>query len=64
MSLKVHFLDSHLNFFPEIGAVSNEDGERFHQEISTLEKRYQDKWISSLLADYYWALRREVPQAK
>jgi len=28
MSLKVHFLDSHLDFFPEnIGAVSNEHGQ-------------------------------------
>jgi hypothetical protein len=28
MSLKVHFLDSHLDFFPEnLGAVSDEHGE-------------------------------------
>ena len=31
MSLKIHFLHSHLNFFqPNLGAVSNEHGERFH----------------------------------
>jgi hypothetical protein len=31
MSPKVHFLDSHLDFFPEnLGAVSDEHGERFH----------------------------------
>jgi hypothetical protein len=53
MSLKVHFLDSHLKFFPEnLGAVSNEHGERFNQDISTLEKQYQDKWSNSMLADY------------
>jgi hypothetical protein len=35
MSLKVHFLFSHLDFFPEnLGADSDEHGERFHQEIS------------------------------
>ena len=31
MSLKIHFLHSHLNFFlPNLGAVSDEHGERFH----------------------------------
>jgi hypothetical protein len=40
-SLKVHFLDSHLDFFPEnLGAVSDEHGERFHQDIPNMEKRY------------------------
>jgi hypothetical protein len=44
MSLKVHFLDSHLDFFPEnVGAVSDDHGERFHQDISNKEKRYQGK---------------------
>jgi len=34
MSLKIHFLESHLDFFPEtLGEVSDEHGERFHQDI-------------------------------
>lgn len=34
MSLKIHFFHSHLNFFPpNMGAVTDELGERFHQEI-------------------------------
>ena len=33
-SLKVHFLHLHLAFFPEnLGAVSDEQGEQFHQDI-------------------------------
>jgi hypothetical protein len=33
MSLKVHFLNAHLDYFPEnLGAVSEEQGERFHQD--------------------------------
>jgi len=41
MSLKVNFVDSHLDFFPEnLRSVSDEHGERFHQDISTMEKRY------------------------
>ncbi|GBP60811.1 hypothetical protein EVAR_85072_1 [Eumeta japonica] len=39
MSLKIHFLHSHLDFFPQnLGAVSDEHGERFHQDISNMEK--------------------------
>jgi hypothetical protein len=64
MSLKVHFLDSHLDFFPEnLGTVSDEHRERFHQDISNLEKWYQGKWSLSMLADYCWTLNRDVPQA-
>ena len=34
MSLKIHFFNSHLNFFlPNLGAVSDEHGERFHQTL-------------------------------
>jgi len=39
MSLKVHFLNSHLDYFPEnLGDVSDEQGERFHQDIAQMEK--------------------------
>ncbi|GBL89043.1 hypothetical protein AVEN_255188-1 [Araneus ventricosus] len=42
MSLRIHFLDSHLNFFPDnCGQVSDEHGESFHQGISNMEKRYR-----------------------
>ena len=41
-------------FLPEnLGEVSDENGERFHQYIMAMEKRYQGKWTSSMLADYY-----------
>ena len=44
ISLKIHFLNSHLDFFPpNLGAVSNEKGERFHQLISAMEQRYGGK---------------------
>jgi len=52
-------------FFPEnLGEVSDEHGERFHQDILATEKRYQGKWTSSMLADYCWTLKRDVPEAK
>ena len=44
MSLKVNFLDSHMDFFSErISGVSNEHGERFHQDIAVIEKRYKGR---------------------
>ncbi|UYV84905.1 hypothetical protein LAZ67_X003948 [Cordylochernes scorpioides] len=65
MSLKIHFLHSHLDFFPDnLGAISDEHGERFHQAISSMEKRYQGKWSPAMLADDCWALKRDLPQAK
>jgi hypothetical protein len=65
MSLKVHFLDYHLEFFPEnLGAARHENGQRFHHVISTMERRYKGMWSPIMLADYCWTLRREVLQAK
>lgn len=65
MSLKIHLLDSHLDFFPEnLGAVSDEHGERFHQDISVMESRYQGRWSAAMLADYCWTLQRDVPDAQ
>ena len=53
-----------LGFFPEnLGEVGDESGERFHQDILAMEKRYQVKWTSSMLADYYWTLKRDVSEA-
>jgi hypothetical protein len=52
-SLNVHFSDSRLGFCPEnLGAVSDKQFEPFHQEISTMEKRYQGKCSPSMPADY------------
>jgi hypothetical protein len=65
MILKVHFLESHLKFFSEnLGEVSDEHGERFHEDIMAIEKQYQDKWTSSMLAEYCWTLKSNVPDAK
>ena len=62
MSLKIHFLHSHSDFFPEnCGAVSDEHGERFHRDISSMEKRYQGKWNCVMRADYCWTLARDAP---
>ena len=52
MSLKFHFLHSHLNFFPpNVGAVSNEHGERFHQVITKMERQMEPRHDGRLLLD-------------
>jgi len=39
MSVKVHFLLSHVNYFPEnLEAMIEEQGESFQQDIKTIEK--------------------------
>lgn len=62
MSIKVHYLNSHLNCFPEnLGDVSDEQGERFHQDIKTMEERYQGRWDHHMMADFCWSLQRDCP---
>ncbi|XP_077974510.1 uncharacterized protein LOC144430449 [Styela clava] len=64
MSIKLHFLHSHLARFPEnLGDVSDEQGERFHQDISDMEVRYQGRWDSTMLADYCWSIKRDDAEA-
>ncbi len=63
MSIKVHFLFSHLDRFPgNLGDYSEEQGERFHQDIKTMEERYQGKWDEHMMADYCWNLLRDCPK--
>lgn len=62
MSLKLHFLKNHLSFFHKnLGHVSDEHGERFHQDIALIEKRYKGKKNVNMLADYCWTLKRDKP---
>ena len=60
MSLKMHFLHSHLDFFPSnLGEVSDEQGERFHQDISVIERRYQGRYDANMMGDFCWYLQRK-----
>lgn len=64
MSLKIHFLSSHLDYFPEnCGSVSDEQGERFHQDFAAMEARYKGKWSPAMIADYCWTLIRDSPNS-
>ena len=62
MSVKIHFLNSHVVFFPEnCGSVSDENSEIFHKDIAAMEGRYKGKWSQSMFPDYCWILMRDSP---
>ena len=65
MSLKIHFLRSHLDYFPDnCGDYSKQQGERLHQDIRIMEERYQGRWEIKTLVDYCWCLKRDLPGEK
>ena len=60
MSLKLHFLHSQLEFFPDnLGAVSDEHSKRFHQDIANVETRYKGKSNANMMGDYCWFLQKQ-----
>ena len=64
ISIKLHYLHSHLDKFPDnLGDVSEEQGERYHQDIKVMEDRYQGRWNSYMMSDYCWSLMRANPDA-
>ena len=55
----------HLNFFQlNLGAVSDEHGERFHQDITKMESNYQGKWNPGMMGDFCWMLLHDILEAK
>ncbi|GFV51081.1 uncharacterized protein TNCV_4743581 [Trichonephila clavipes] len=63
MIIKIHFLHSHLDRFPQnLEDFSEEQGERFYQDLRTMKERYQGRWNSHMMADYCWNLQRDLPK--
>ena len=58
MSIKLHYVNSHLDQFPEnLGDVSEEQGEQFYQDLKTIEDRYQGRWGICMMAGYCWGIK-------
>ncbi|KYN18083.1 hypothetical protein ALC57_09591 [Trachymyrmex cornetzi] len=51
MSLKIHFLHNHLNFFPP-NLMMN----AFTKTIAIIEKRFKGKDIRHMLGEYCWSI--------
>ena len=63
MSLKLHFIDFHVIYFPEnLGDYSEEQDERFHQDIKVMEQKYQGRWDENMMVVCCWMSKRDLPQ--
>ena len=63
MSLKLHTLHSHLDFFKSnMGIYSEQHGEGFHQDVLVFEKRYQGESNARMMGDYIWGLVHDTKQ--
>ena len=47
-----------------MGDMSEELGERFHQDIKIMEALYQGPWGVAMMADYCSGLQRDCEQSK
>ena len=55
ISLKILFLHSNLEFFPDnLGDGNDERGERSHKDISDIKARHQGKPNDRMMGDYCW----------
>ena len=53
MNIKLHFLHSHLNYFPcNLEDFSEDQVKRFHQDTKDVEKRYQGRWDKYILEKF------------
>lgn len=60
VTVKMHYLINHLHQFPpNLGAFSDEQGEKFHQDVLPHEIRYKGKDLTHMLADYVWMLSND-----
>lgn len=66
MSPKIHYLHQHLDFFKDkLGKISDEHGERFHQQIKLIEQRFQGKSkIENMLAEFIWYSLEEQEEGR
>ena len=63
MSLKLHFMDSNVEyFFENLGDYSQEQGERFHQDIKVMQQWYEGRWDENMMVNHCWMLKRDAPQ--
>ena len=58
ISVKMHYLFSHMDRFPEnLDSMNDEQEERFNHDLKETEIRYQGCWDAVMMADYCWNLK-------
>jgi hypothetical protein len=59
-NIKLHFLLLCLDYFPpNLGAVSEEQGERFRHDLKYVERRHQGRWDIDMMADFCRSIARD-----
>ena len=57
MSLKVNVLHAHLDELKNnMGDYSEEQGEKFHQDVRSFKERYKEQYNESMMGNYIWNL--------
>ena len=65
MSVKMHYLFSYMDQFPEnLGSMNDKLGKRFYQDLKEMETRNQARWDTIMMADYCWNLKRDLSAAE
>ena len=60
MSLKLRILHCHIDEFQDnMGDYSEEQGERFHQDVKLFEKCYKGQYYENMTGNYIWNHVRE-----
>lgn len=49
-----------MSFSKNLRDYSKENSERFHQAIKEMERRYENYWEVSIMADYCWMLYKKT----
>ena len=58
-------MDSDVEYYPKnLEDYSEEQGERFHQDIKVMQRRYHWRWDENMMVDYGWMLKRDAPQTE
>lgn len=61
----MHYLHQHLDFFRDnLGKISDEHGERFHQQIKLIEHRFYGKNDEHMLAEFMWFTYEEEEEER
>lgn len=61
--IKIHYIFNHLDIFSEsIDGLTEEQGERFQQDIRLIEKRFLGRWNAQMMSDIWWNNIRDCTQ--
>ena len=63
MRVKLHFLYSHFDRFPEnLRTVSDKKGKQFHHDLKSMEEHIQGRWDKHMMTNYCWNIKWDCPE--